>query len=69
MFTLGKFELAVNLLKEAIKRDPLVLQNLQRLGLLYEFSGKYEEALVAYQMLYLNWFMTVVSVQSLKSVK
>ena len=36
---------------KAIKRDPLVLQNLQKLGLLYEFYGKYEESLVAYQML------------------
>jgi TolB-like protein/tetratricopeptide (TPR) repeat protein len=51
LFTLGKFDPAIALLKEAIKRDPLVLQNLQRLGLLYEFSGKYEEALLAYQML------------------
>jgi tetratricopeptide (TPR) repeat protein len=51
LFTLGKFEPAVILLKEAIKRDPLVLQNLQKLGLLYEFSGKYEEALSAYRML------------------
>ncbi len=51
LFTLGQFDPAVILLKEAIKRDPLVLQNLQRLGLLYEFSGKYEEALLAYQML------------------
>jgi TolB-like protein len=51
LFTLGKFEPAVVLLMEAIKRDPLVLQNLQRLGLLYEFSGKYEEALSAYRML------------------
>jgi TolB-like protein/tetratricopeptide (TPR) repeat protein len=51
LFTLGKFDPAVNLLMEAIKRDPLVLQNLQRLGLLYEFSGKYEEALAAYRML------------------
>ncbi len=51
LFTLGKFEPAVMLLKEAIKRDPLVLQNFQRLGLLYEFSGKYEEALQAYQVL------------------
>jgi TolB-like protein/Tfp pilus assembly protein PilF len=51
LFTLGKFDPAVFLLKEAIKRDPLVLQHLQRLGLLYEFSGKYEEALLAYQML------------------
>ncbi|MEE8496757.1 MAG: hypothetical protein V3S21_09815 [Xanthomonadales bacterium] len=51
LFTLGKFESAVILLKEAIKRNPLVLQNLQRLGLLYEFSGKYEEALMTYRML------------------
>ena len=51
LFTLGKFEPAVILLKEAIKRDPLVLQNLQKLGLLYEFSGKYEEALLAYRIL------------------
>ena len=51
LFTLGKFDPAVILLKEAIKRDPLVLQNLQKLGLLYEFSGKYEEALSAYRML------------------
>jgi TolB-like protein len=51
LFTLGKFEPAIVLLKEAIKRDPLVLQNLQRLGLLYEFSGKYEEALLTYRML------------------
>jgi TolB-like protein/cytochrome c-type biogenesis protein CcmH/NrfG len=51
LFTLGKFDPAVVLLNEAIKRDPLVLQNLQRLGLLYEFSGKYEEALLAYRML------------------
>ena len=51
LFTLGKFEQAVILLMEAIKRDPLVLQNLQRLGLLYEFSGKYEEALSAYRLL------------------
>jgi TolB-like protein/tetratricopeptide (TPR) repeat protein len=51
LFTLGKFDPAVVLLNEAIKRDPLVLQNLQRLGLLYEFSGKYEEALSAYRML------------------
>jgi len=51
LFTLGLFDPAVNLLMEAIKRDPLVLQNLQRLGLLYEFSGKYEEALSAYRML------------------
>ena len=51
LFTLGKFDAAVILLKEAIKRDPLVLQNLLRLGLLYEFSGKYEEALLAYRML------------------
>jgi len=51
LFTLGQFDPAVILLKEAIKRDPLVLQHLQRLGLLYEFSGKYEEALLAYQML------------------
>ena len=51
LFTLGMFDPAVNLLTEAIKRDPLVLQNLQRLGLLYEFSGKYEEALSAYRML------------------
>jgi tetratricopeptide (TPR) repeat protein len=28
-----------------------VLQKLQKLGLLYEFSGKYEEALSAYRML------------------
>ena len=51
LFTLGKFDAAVILLKEAIKRDPLVLQNLLRLGLLYEFSGRYEEALLAYRML------------------
>ena len=51
LFTLGKFDPAIVLLNEAIKRDPLVLQNLQRLGLLYEFSGKYEEALLAYRML------------------
>ena len=50
-FTLGEFDVAVTLLQEAIKRDPLVLQNLQRLGLLYEFSGKYEDALIAYRML------------------
>jgi TolB-like protein/Tfp pilus assembly protein PilF len=49
-FTLGEFDVAVSLLQEAIKRDPLVLQNLQRLGLLYEFSGKYEDALMAYRM-------------------
>ena len=51
LFTMGLFDTAVILLKEAIKRDPLVLQNLQRLGLLYEFSGKYEESLLSYQML------------------
>ncbi len=51
LFTLGKFDPAVILLKEAIKRDPLVLQNHQRLGLLYEFSGQYEEALLAYRIL------------------
>lgn len=51
MFTLGKFDAAVMLLKEAIKRDPLVLQNHQRLGLLYEFSRKYELALLTYRML------------------
>ncbi len=51
LFTFGIFDPAVILLKEAIKRDPLVLQNLQKLGLLYEFYGKYEESLVAYQML------------------
>lgn len=50
-FTLGQFDVAETLLQEAIKRDPLVLQNLQRLGLLYEFSGKYEDALMAYRML------------------
>ncbi len=51
LFTLGKFEPAVMLLKEAIKRDPLVLQNFQRLGLLYEFSGQHTEALQTYQVL------------------
>jgi TolB-like protein/Tfp pilus assembly protein PilF len=50
-FTLGEFDVAVTLLQEAIKRDPLVLQNLQRLGLLYEFSGKYEDALMTYRIL------------------
>ena len=51
LFTRGIFDPAILLLKEAIKRDPLVLQHLQKLGLLYEFSGNYEESLLSYQIL------------------
>jgi len=50
-FTFGKFEKAVELLEETIRRDPVVLPHLLGLGLLYEFSGDYDQALIVYRQL------------------
>jgi TolB-like protein/Tfp pilus assembly protein PilF len=50
-FTFGYFEQAIELLQEAIRRDPMVLPLLLRLGLLYEFAGDYEQSLIAYRQL------------------
>jgi TolB-like protein/Tfp pilus assembly protein PilF len=50
-FIFSDFESAIKYLEQAISRDPLVLQYLLRLGLLYEFSGDYEQALIAYRRL------------------
>jgi TolB-like protein/Tfp pilus assembly protein PilF len=50
-FTFGNFAQAIRLLQEAIKRDPLVLPHLLRLGLLYEFAGDHEQSLIAYRQL------------------
>ena len=49
--TFGQFEQAISLLNEAVKRNPLVLQNQQRLGLLFEYAGNYKDALLAYRVL------------------
>ncbi len=54
-FTFGNFERAAELLEGAIRRDPVILPHLLGLGLLYEFSGDYDESLIVYrQLLALN---------------
>lgn len=54
-FTFGQFEKAISLLEESIRRNPLQLQNLLRLGLAYEFLGNYDQALItSRQLLGLN---------------
>ena len=50
-FTLGNFEEAIEFAQEAIKRDPVVLPHLLGLGLLFEFSGDYDQALIVYRQL------------------
>jgi TolB-like protein/Tfp pilus assembly protein PilF len=50
-FIHSDFERAIEHLEQAISRDPLVLQYQLRLGLLYEFSGDYDQALIAYRRL------------------
>jgi TolB-like protein/Tfp pilus assembly protein PilF len=54
-FTFGNFERAAELFEGAIRRDPVILPHLLGLGLLYEFSGDYDESLIVYrQLLALN---------------
>jgi serine/threonine-protein kinase len=50
-FTFGNFEKAVELQEAAISRDPVLLPHLLGLGLLYEFSGDYDNSLIAYRRL------------------
>ena len=50
-FTFGNFEKAVELQEAAISRDPVILPHLLGLGLLYEFSGDYDNSLIAYRRL------------------
>ena len=50
-FTFGRFEQAIELLQAAIRRDPIALHLLLRLGLLYEFAGDHEQSLITYRQL------------------
>ena len=50
-FTFGNFKTAAELFEGAIRRDPVILSHFLGLGLLYEFSGDYDESLVVYRRL------------------
>ncbi len=50
LFTLGQFEKAAELLEVSVRLDPLNLLRRLRLGMLQEFSGKYEQALTSYRV-------------------
>lgn len=50
-FTLGDLEQALGLLEASVQRDPLNLGSRLRLGLVQEFSGRYDEALATYRQL------------------
>lgn len=50
-FTLGDLEQARVLLQESVARDPLNLASRMRLGLVLEFSGRYDDALASYRQL------------------
>jgi TolB-like protein/Tfp pilus assembly protein PilF len=49
LFSLGRFEEAMPLLRESVARDPLNLLIRVRLGLVHEFTGDFDEALQVYR--------------------